>query len=117
MSTVAVALTVTLALAFTGSGLGKLLLAGNVAGELRRLRLGDSQIRGIGVLELAAVAGLLLGLAVTPLGVTAALGLVLLALGALVTHLRHGDGPDKFAPALILLLLSALTALLLATAR
>jgi uncharacterized membrane protein YphA (DoxX/SURF4 family) len=45
----------------------------------------------IAVLELSGAAGILVGLAVEPLGVAAAAGLVLLSLGAVASHLRVGD--------------------------
>lgn len=57
--------------------------------------------RLIGVLELAAAAGLLLGLAVPALGVAAALGMLLLLIGALVVHRRAGASSAEAAPALI----------------
>ena len=46
--------------------------------------------QAIGALELAAAAGLLLGLAAAPLGVAALAGVALLMAGAVGAHLRRG---------------------------
>lgn len=55
--------------------------------------------RRIGVLQLAGVAGVTLGLAMPPLGGLAGAGLLLLLAGAVVVHLRNGDPVAKVAPA------------------
>ena len=57
--------------------------------------------RGIGVLEVAGAVGVALGLAVPLLGRIAAVGLLLLLAGALITHIRQGDGPRKYAPVIV----------------
>jgi uncharacterized membrane protein YphA (DoxX/SURF4 family) len=59
--------------------------------------------RLIGVIELAAAAGVLIGLWWHPLGVAAAAGMALLLLGALITHLRAADSGKEMAPALLAL--------------
>ena len=59
--------------------------------------------RLIGVAELAAAAGILIGLWWHPLGVVAAAGMGLLLLGALITHRRAADSAKETAPALIAL--------------
>lgn len=66
-----------------------------------------SAYRRIGVLELGGVAGLLAGAAVPLIGVLAATGLLLLLLGAVVTHVRNGDGPKELAPAVVLAVVAA----------
>lgn len=58
--------------------------------------------RRIGGLEILAVTGLLVGLAIPIVGALAAVGLVLLLAGAVITHLRNGDGIREIAPALVL---------------
>jgi hypothetical protein len=55
----------------------------------------------IGLAELLGAVGLLVGLAVTPVGIAAACGLVLLVVGAVVAHLRAGDRVSATVPALI----------------
>jgi hypothetical protein len=58
--------------------------------------------RRIGALEILAVLGILIGAAVPVIGALAATGLVLLLGGAVVAHLRNGDGFRELAPALVL---------------
>ena len=60
-----------------------------------------SRYRLIGVAELAAAAGVVIGLWWHPLGVAAAAGMALLLLGALITHRRAKDGGKEIAPALL----------------
>ena len=62
--------------------------------------------RLIGAAELAAAAGVLIGLWWHPLGVAAAACMALLLAGALITHRRAADGGKEMAPALIALALS-----------
>jgi hypothetical protein len=58
--------------------------------------------RRIGVLEILAVLGILVGAAVPAIGALAATGLILLLGGAMVIHLRNGDGIRELAPSLVL---------------
>jgi uncharacterized membrane protein YphA (DoxX/SURF4 family) len=59
--------------------------------------------RLIGAAELAAGAGVLIGLWWHPLGVAAAAGMVLLLIGALITHRRALDSAKEMTPALLAL--------------
>jgi uncharacterized membrane protein YphA (DoxX/SURF4 family) len=59
--------------------------------------------RLIGIAELAAAAGILIGLWWHPLGLAAAAGMTLLLLAAVITHRRAKDGREETAPALIAL--------------
>ena len=59
--------------------------------------------RLIGVAELAAAAGVLIGLWWHPLGLAAAAGMALLLLGALITHRRAAGNGKEMAPALLAL--------------
>ena len=59
--------------------------------------------RLIGVAELAAAAGILIGLWWHPLGLAAAAAMALLLLGAVITHRRAADGGKEMAPALLAL--------------
>lgn len=64
--------------------------------------------RMIGVLEVAAAAGLIIAIfAIPPLGFLAALGLLTLMGAAIGTHLRNGDPIGKATPAMLLGLLAA----------
>ena len=71
----------------------------------------------IGLLEVAGAIGLLLGSIEPLIGALAGAGLLLLLGGAVVAHLREGDGPRKVAPAVAcgLLVAAYLVALLSAT--
>jgi hypothetical protein len=64
--------------------------------------------------EIAGAAGLIIGLWYGPLGIAAAVGLVLYFVGAIVTHLRKGD--FKGAPSPLVILIVAATALTLRAA-
>jgi uncharacterized membrane protein YphA (DoxX/SURF4 family) len=57
----------------------------------------------IGVAELAAAAGVLIGLWWHPLGLAAATGMALLLLGAIIAHRRAADSGKDMAPALVTL--------------
>jgi hypothetical protein len=76
------------------------------------LGLNPVQWRTIGTLELAAVAGVLTGLAWPPIGVAAPLGAALLLLGAITFHTRASDSAGETAPAVIGLGLAVATAIL-----
>jgi hypothetical protein len=76
------------------------------------LGLNPVQWRTIGTLELAAVAGVLTGLAWPPIGVAAAVGAALLLLGAIMFHTRASDTAGETAPAVIGLGLAVATAIL-----
>ena len=58
--------------------------------------------RRIGTLELLGAAGLLVGAALPLVGAVAAIGLLLLLGGAVIVHLRNGDGARELAPSLVL---------------
>jgi uncharacterized membrane protein YphA (DoxX/SURF4 family) len=66
----------------------------------------------IGWLEVLAAAALLVGLYYPPLGLAAAVGLVLLMLGAVISHLRVKDSLKKVSAPLALGILAAVTLLL-----
>jgi uncharacterized membrane protein YphA (DoxX/SURF4 family) len=70
--------------------------AGHFGIAWRRYRL-------IGVVELIAAAGVLVGLFWRPAGLLAAVGMILLLLGAVVTHRRAHDSVREALPALLAL--------------
>jgi uncharacterized membrane protein YphA (DoxX/SURF4 family) len=63
--------------------------------------------RLIGVAELAAAAGILIGLWWHPLGVAAAAGMALLLLSAVTAHRKAADSVKEMAPALLALAITA----------
>jgi hypothetical protein len=80
--------------------------AGKLAGHPKMRHAADHfgivwrRYRLIGVAELAAAAGVLVGLLWRPAGLLAAAGMMLLLLGALVTHRRARDSIREAVPAL-----------------
>jgi len=62
--------------------------------------------RRIGILELMAALGLLVGVALPVVGVLAAIGVLLLLGGAVLVHLRNRDGVGEMAPAVVLALVA-----------
>lgn len=92
---------VLVALVAAASGIPKALRTPAMIEEAEHIGLSRSGYVVIGVLELAAAAGLLGGLAVAPLGIAAAAGLVLMMIGAVVMHIRAGDPLAAMAPALV----------------
>ena len=58
--------------------------------------------RRIGTLELLGAAGLLVGAAFPLVGAAAGIGLLLLLGGAVIVHVRNGDGARELAPSLVL---------------
>lgn len=60
------------------------------------------QFRYIGVLELAAAAGLVAGLVVPALGAAAGAGVIVLMAAAAAAHIRVGDPPARMVPAVAL---------------
>jgi len=62
--------------------------------------------RLIGVAELAAAAGVLVGLLWRPAGLLAVAGMILLLIGALVTHRRAHDSVREALPAVLALVVS-----------
>ena len=70
----------------------------------------------LATLEIVGATGLLIGIAVKPLGVAAAAGLVVYFVGATASHIRvHDLGSDHIFPAILLLVVS-IAALVLALA-
>ena len=107
MSTPAAVVTVLMCLVFLGASLMKLTKQ-PASLEIRdRLGVSPQQWTLIGVLELAGVAGALLGFALPALGVAATAGLLLAAIGALASHLRVRDSLTDSAAAVLALALSA----------
>lgn len=93
---------VLLVVAFVALGSAK--LAAVPAMRVRAEHVGYSvaAYRRIGALEILGVTGVLVGVVLPVVGAAAGIGLVLLLVGAILTHLRNGDGPKEIAPALVL---------------
>ena len=102
-----------------------LLLLGSAAGKLTRASRVVDNLTGIGVplawfpwlatAEIAGGLGLLVGLAVGPLGAAAAVGVMLYFLGAVIAHLRVRDHQGVLAPVALLVVAAVALVLRLAT--
>ena len=73
--------------------------------NMAKVGVPESWITMLGTLKAAGAVGLLVGMGVPPIGVAAAIGLVLFFIGAVITHLRAGD--YSFGLAVIFLLFAA----------
>jgi hypothetical protein len=101
MSAVTAALAGTLGVFFTGLGTAKMRAVPAMRERAAHVGLSTDAYRGIGALEVAGAAGVLVGLAEPRIGGLAGAGLLALLGGALVSHLRAGDKLKDAAPALV----------------
>ncbi len=91
-----------LVIAFAVLGTAKIAAVPAIRARAEHVGMSVAGYRRIGLLEVLAVLGLLVGAFVPALGALAAVGLLMLLGGALVTHLRNGDGLREIAPAIVL---------------
>jgi hypothetical protein len=122
MYVTAAILSVLLALVSLAAGAPKALLKGDVSAGLQsHMGLSAGLVRFIGLAEVAAAAGLIVGLFWQPLGIAAAMGFAVTMVGAVGFHAKAGDYADPatrgnaMAP-FPLILLSAATAVTLGLA-
>ena len=95
-----------LAAAYVLPGSAKLLAHPKMRQSAAHFGIPWSRYRLLGVAEFAAAVGVLIGIAWPSLGAAAAIGMILLLAGALVTHRRAGDPVNAAVPALLVLLLT-----------
>ncbi|MGC1211666.1 MAG: DoxX family protein [Micromonospora sp.] len=107
MTLVATILAALLALVFAALGTAKILALQPMRELATEAGFSVAAYRRIGLLEVAGAVGLLVGLLAPLIGSLAGAGLLLLLIGALVVHLRKGDGPAKYSLAVICGLLVA----------
>ncbi len=93
------------------SGRGKLTRDEKVTASLQRAGVPLNWFPPLAACEIAGAVGLVAGIWIAPLGIAAAIGVVLYFLGAVIAHLRAGDAKGVSAPAPLLLL--AVAALIL----
>ena len=91
-----------LVVAFTALGAAKLAAVPAMRARAAHAGFSVAAYRRIGFLEILGVLGLLAGALVPMIGALAAGGLLLLLGGAVLAHLRSGDGPRELAPAVVL---------------
>ena len=94
--------TAVLVLAFAAAGSAKLAAVPAMRTRAEHVGFSVAAYRRIGFLEVLAVLGLLAGAFVPMIGMLAGVGILVLLGGALVVHLRNGDGVREIAPAAVL---------------
>jgi uncharacterized membrane protein YphA (DoxX/SURF4 family) len=92
MYIIAAILSVLLALVTLAAGAPKALLKGDVSAGLQsHMGLSAGLVRFIGLAEVAAAVGLIIGLFWQPLGIAAAIGFTITMIGAVGFHAKAGD--------------------------
>jgi DoxX-like family len=112
LTVAAITVTIVLAALFAFTSSIKLLGVRQSLAIRDHLGVTPTQWRLIGILELAGVIGVLVGLAWAPIGVAAAVGLALLSVGAIIFHVRASDSVADMAPAVFAVALAVATAIL-----
>jgi hypothetical protein len=88
-------LSMLLALVTLAAGAPKALLKGDVSAGLQsHMGLSAGLVRFIGLAEVAAAVGLIVGLSWQPLGIAAAIGFTITMVGAVAFHAKAGDYAD-----------------------
>ncbi len=100
MFVVCIIVSVLLALALAGSAMGKLTKNPKIVENLGKVGVPMGWLPRLAAAELAGAVGLLVGLAVAPLGIAAAIGVIGYFVGAVVTHVKAGD--KNIAPPAVL---------------
>jgi hypothetical protein len=101
MNIAAIVLSILLSVEFAFTGITKLLDTTAAQTNAAHLGISSRLSRMIGAAQLAAVVGLLVGLAFKPLAVVTAAAVCLLMGGAVSYHLKARDKPPALLPAAI----------------
>lgn len=101
MTTASLVLAISLAVFYLLLGVSKISATSPMRERAAHVGISVSRYRGIGALEVAGAVGLLIGGLVPALGAAAGIGLLLLMVGAVVTHVRNGDGLREMTPAIL----------------
>lgn len=117
MAMLSIYFSIALAIPIGSVGALKITRAPSALREATRLGYAVRAYQAIGALEVAGACGLIVGLFRPPLGAAAAIGLVALLTGAVLSLRRVGDGLRQAVPAIWVGLLSALTAVFTIVAR
>lgn len=104
MFVVAVVVSALLAVALVMSGGAKLTHQPTSMKGMAAVGVPENRVWMLAVLEIAGAAGLVAGLFWWPIGIAAAIGVVLYFVGAVLAHLRKRD--PGFAPPSVILLLA-----------
>ncbi|MBF6065361.1 DoxX family protein [Nocardia terpenica] len=90
-----------LAVVMTAAGAPKVLAVASMRERAAHAGISVTGYRGIGVVEIAGAAGLLAGIGWYPIGLAAGVGVLLLMIGAIITHVRIGDALAEMVPAAV----------------
>jgi hypothetical protein len=90
---------IALTVAFAALGAAKIAKASSMRARAAHVGFSAEQYQLIGIAEVLGAVGISAGLLDAPLGYAAGAGLLALLGGALVTHVRQGDGPAEWAAA------------------
>jgi hypothetical protein len=96
---------VPVAAVFVSLGSAKVFALAPMRARAAHLGFSTGSYRAIGMLEIAAAVGVLLGMVAPLIGGLAGIGLLLLLGGAVIAHLRNGDRPLLLTPAVVAALL------------
>lgn len=107
MSALTAVITVLTALLFVAAARVKFIGEEHAMRTRDRLGISPERYRFIGVLEVAGAVGAVVGLAISPLGIAALAGLLLVAIGACATQIRLHNPPSEARAAVLALLLAA----------
>ncbi|EWT01940.1 invasion protein [Intrasporangium oryzae NRRL B-24470] len=91
-----------LVVVFAVVGTAKLAAVPAMRAKAEHVGFSVAAYRRIGLLEVLGVVGLLAGSFVPVIGAVAGAGLLMLLAGAVVAHVRNGDGIREMAPAVVL---------------
>jgi hypothetical protein len=95
---------VVLSAGLLAAAFAKLTRKPNAVATLSRIHVPGWMITPLAVIELVAVVGLVIGFWLVPIGVAAAIGLIVYFAGAVTFRVMAGDHTGYVAPALLLLL-------------
>ena len=86
--------------------------ASSIAEEFARYGFSDSFRRVVGATKLTLAALLVIGVAYAPLAIAAAIGMMVLMVGAVAAHVKVRDPILKSVPALLMLAMSTIVAVI-----
>ena len=98
---------IALAVVFAVFGIAKLAALPAMRTAAAHLGYTTDQYRLIGALEVAGALGLVIGLKLTAIGIAAAIGLVLLMLGAAQAHVKNHDAPTRVIVPIVVAVIAA----------
>jgi DoxX-like family len=114
MSAATIAVSSLLALALAYSAIKKLSHQPDVVATYTRVGVPEDKLNSLAALLLAAVVGVVAGLFWAPIGIAAAIGLIVYFVVAIAAHFRHHDTANAPTPVAIELMAIAVLVLQLA---